>query len=944
MHLLEVILWILNVSVALGQLNDNCQHGTLRLVNGSATNNGRLEICINFVWGSVCGDYYFRYYGNARVACRQLGYEVDGGQSVSYYGSAYYGQSTGPIWLNRLYCTGSENNLLDCNRGVDIGNAYGCSHSRDVGIVCPANSCSTGSVRLTDGLILTEGTVEVCNDGAWTSVCDYRWGYQESFVVCRQLGLPATDAQPVYYSNSFGYGHGIPTLYNWRCFGNESSLNDCLKSTSSCYYSYRSVYRISGVRCKGSIVPGNCSTGSMRLVGPNGPNKVEGRVEYCSNGVWGTVSSYGFDVRDAHVVCRRLGHQTPRALIFWNAYFGQGSGPVLFHYLGCNGNEDRLEHCTYSTSFSVSHTTDVSVKCSERVLTDCINGSVRLVNGTTPDEGRVEVCINGEWGTACDQYWDRRETKVVCRQLQYSQNTEGSIFRNSEFGDGDYQQILWKIQCTGSETNLTSCNNYHYRYCYYGRTVGIKCYNTSNCTHGEIKLYGRQSNAEGDLQICFNGVWVFVCDSWWISPNIVCRQLGYQDTNWALYSYNSLFGGNKNVAPIMYIRFSCSGNENSLKNCYDRPYNYYCNTARGFTCSSVVNCSNGTVHLTDGGGDNEGRVEICTDGIWMTIDPGYWNYNNAKVVCRQLGYYDTWSVAITDTNWSGKNERVGYRYVCTGTENELSNCSKYSPSSYANDWFNQKRGGVDCQYNDTKKSPIHYSMTIDTDTDAVSIGSRVVLTCNVSPAPPVNSTYDWRRTVSGTSSFTQYRDTDPNVTLTINAGHTTHENYYCIVKYNGVVIGRGHTVITVKGLLQQSYGNIQYSNENGFVGILTVNTIDTTVTEYLRELNWYYNGNKISNSSKYLINNGIHINENSPPVIYTDVITGFSNEFSSVTLTSYVDEYSNEGSVSLYHNETPHFNFSSNSTSFIQDYNVQLSCSVSGGYPLYRNITLIKNG
>ncbi|XP_019850237.1 PREDICTED: uncharacterized protein LOC109580996 [Amphimedon queenslandica] len=42
--------------------------------------------------------------------------------------------------------------------------------------------------------------------------------------------------------------------------------------------------------------------------------------------------------------------------------------------------------------------------------------------------------------------------------------------------------------------------------------------------------------------------------------------------------------------------------------------------------------------------------------------------------------------------------------------------------------------------------------------------------------------------------------------------------------------------------------------------------------------------------------------------------------------------------------ETSYFNFSSNSTSFIRDYNAQLSCSVSGGYPLYRNITLIKNG
>ena len=57
--------------------------------------------------------------------------------AISYYGSAYYGQSTGPIWLNRLLCTGSENNLLDCNRAVDIGNTYGCSHSEDVSIVCP---------------------------------------------------------------------------------------------------------------------------------------------------------------------------------------------------------------------------------------------------------------------------------------------------------------------------------------------------------------------------------------------------------------------------------------------------------------------------------------------------------------------------------------------------------------------------------------------------------------------------------------------------------------------------------------------------------------------------------------------------------------------------------------------------------------------------------------
>ena len=57
--------------------------------------------------------------------------------------------------------------------------------------------------------------------------------------------------------------------------------------------------------------------------------------------------------------------------------------------------------------------------------------------------------------------------------------------------------------------------------------------------------------------------------------------------------------------------------------------------------SAHGNCSDGLIQLTNGGGDNDGRVEICTDGIWMTIDAKYWNYNNAKVVCRQLGYYDT---------------------------------------------------------------------------------------------------------------------------------------------------------------------------------------------------------------------------------------------------------------------------------------------------------------
>uniref|UniRef100_A0A8D2D3D8 Scavenger receptor family member expressed on T cells 1 n=1 Tax=Sciurus vulgaris TaxID=55149 RepID=A0A8D2D3D8_SCIVU len=493
-----------------------CSGEKFRLVNGSSSCEGRVELQVQGSWAPLCATHWDLE--DATVLCHQL----NCGRAVATPPGGHFGEGGAPLWPDVFHCVGTEPYLWNCP--VSTLGAQACAPGNSASALC---SGLLDALRLSDGQSRCDGRVEVALDGAWGRVLDDAWDLRGASVVCRQLGCGR--AERAYDAPAPVRGALRVWLSRARCMGSETRLTQCNVSTFQRVPAGAS--RDVGVVCSGSL--------RVRLSA--GPGRCAGRLEVLHGGEWGTVCDDSWDLQDAHVVCRQLGcgHALSAP---GSAHFGAGAGPIWMDELACMGDESALWQCPSRAwgQHDCGHKEDAGVFCSGFTY-------LRLQNGSQPCAGRLEIFYNGTWGSVC-QTLSSTSLGILCMQLgcgpQGQLLTEAGSRRfpvvrwvASIHCRHRHDRILW--QCPSAPWNQNSCSS--------GEEAWVLCAGDSRGEEGAVRLRGGEDGCSG---------------------RVVCRQLGCGRAVDALRG--AAFGPGS--GPVWLDEVGCRGSEASLWGCPAEPW------------------------------------------------------------------------------------------------------------------------------------------------------------------------------------------------------------------------------------------------------------------------------------------------------------------------------------------------------------------------------------
>ncbi|XP_025076892.1 scavenger receptor cysteine-rich type 1 protein M160-like [Pomacea canaliculata] len=631
--------------VAAGVLCSRTSDIKLRLTDGGR-NYGRLEVMYEGQWGRVISSGYFSD-TNAEVACRHLGFM--GGQTAPEY--MRRGHVMGRILMSGIYCKGYEQSLFECSNSWNSSSGRGW----DVYVFC------YNTTRLSSGNSVSSGVVQIYYNKHWGAICDGGWSEEDTAVACRDLGYDNG-----YYLCCSPFGkYSTPIAENFQCTGREQTLTNCSHSPpESLNYCTRDVVSV-------ACYKGPAPTGyTFSLDGGSTYNS--GEVQVTFMGITGRICSDNWDDTDARVYCRELGFLAGQA-------FKHHVSTHLFWMtdVQCTGSERFLRDCP-KTLAAVSQ---CSTKLSAGVTCSDIEGiNYRLAGSNSSYKGRVEVQINGTWGSVCgyDNGYYEYLAKVVCRMYGF---TEGSIGYLESYPDPPNKRYQNTFTCKGDEAVLDDCPHSGWRigdnYCT-PAGVNAVCY-------GDVRIGTRnfRNARQGPVQFYRNGTWYNLCDTGFddITARRVCQDMEYVDGRAVCCSaYGTALDIMTRYETNLDYTMRCQGTESDSTDCL-RP-----GGCLSGNYASVV-CFNSTDVVDEGYRfdfqDNTktgGQVVVTHLGVAGRICNTFWDDADARVLCRSRGHQDGAAYQYLqdiDEVYRLFSERGPYWISdvnCTGSEASLGDC------------------------------------------------------------------------------------------------------------------------------------------------------------------------------------------------------------------------------------------------------------------------------
>uniref|UniRef100_A0A8D2D4U7 Scavenger receptor family member expressed on T cells 1 n=1 Tax=Sciurus vulgaris TaxID=55149 RepID=A0A8D2D4U7_SCIVU len=404
-----------------------CSGEKFRLVNGSSSCEGRVELQVQGSWAPLCATHWDLE--DATVLCHQL----NCGRAVATPPGGHFGEGGAPLWPDVFHCVGTEPYLWNCPvstlgaQACAPGNSASCGNS-----LFPHLSAGSLRVRLSAGPGRCAGRLEVLHGGEWGTVCDDSWDLQDAHVVCRQLGCGHALSAPG--SAHFGAGAGPIWMDELACMGDESALWQC---PSRAWGQHDCGHKEdAGVFCSGFTY--------LRL--QNGSQPCAGRLEIFYNGTWGSVCQT-LSSTSLGILCMQLGCG-PQGQLLTEA--GSRRFPVVrwVASIHCRHRHDRILWQCPSAPWNQN-----SCSSGEEAWVLCAGDSRGGREAEVPQEG--DSGTGGSWGTVCDDSWDLADAEVVCRQLGCGRAVDA--LRGAAFGPGSGPVWLDEVGCRGSEASLWGC-------------------------------------------------------------------------------------------------------------------------------------------------------------------------------------------------------------------------------------------------------------------------------------------------------------------------------------------------------------------------------------------------------------------------------------------------------------------------------------------------------